>query len=354
MSMPIAGHRSSPERTRAAADYVELTKPKIAVLVLVTVAVAAFVASWGPPDGWLLLHTLVGTALVAASASALNQWLERDTDALMVRTADRPLPAGRLSGGQVLTFRCRHDRRWASVYLAACVGLLTAALGLLTWAMYVVVYTPLKRRTPANTAVGAVAGALPVLMGWTAVGAPLDLRAWSLFLIVFLWQFPHFMAIAWIYRRDYDGAGLKMLSTVDPSGMRAGVQAIMAALVLVPVSLVPCLSQPAGGILVCSGPWCWASASCCVPWRSFVQMSERPPGDCSGFADLLAGHDGPVGSGAVWPDTSSLRSNRRSDLERLNEAKSWPRPMHPPNDDHDARPRWGSNTIRACRFPTAS
>jgi protoheme IX farnesyltransferase len=249
MSMPsLAIDRRSGVLARVA-DYVELTKPKIAIMVLVTVAVAAFVAGWGPPDGWLLLHTLVGTALVAASASAFNQWIERDTDALMARTADRPLPAGRLTAAQVLAFGSV-TIVVGVVYLAACVSLLTAALGLLTWAMYVVVYTPLKRVTPANTAVGAVAGALPILMGWTAVGAPLDLRGWSLFLILFLWQFPHFMAIAWIYRRDYDGAGLKMLSTVDPSGFRAGAQAIVAALVLVPVSVVPCLTLPAGSIFL--------------------------------------------------------------------------------------------------------
>ena len=124
----------------------------------------------------------------------------------------------------------------------------TAALGLLTWVLYVWVYTPLKKRTPSNTAVGAVAGALPVLMGWSAAGAPLDLRAWSLFLLVFLWQFPHFMAIAWIYRRQYAGADLQMLSTVDPSGFRAGAQATLSALVLIPVSLVPCLSQPGAEI----------------------------------------------------------------------------------------------------------
>jgi protoheme IX farnesyltransferase len=249
MSMPsLAIDRRSGTLSRVA-DYVELTKPKIASMVLVTVAVAAFVAGWGPPDGWLLLHTLLGTALVAASASAFNQWIERDTDALMARTSDRPLPGGRLSVAQVLAFGFVTIVLGVA-YLAAYVSVLTAALGLLTWVLYVVVYTPLKRLTPANTAVGAVAGALPILMGWTAVGAPLDLRGWSLFLIVFLWQFPHFMAIAWIYRRDYDGAGLKMLSTVDPSGFRAGAQAIVAALVLVPVSVVPCLTLPSGSIFL--------------------------------------------------------------------------------------------------------
>jgi protoheme IX farnesyltransferase len=125
------------------------------------------------------------------------------------------------------------------------VNLTTAAIGVATWALYVWVYTPLKTRAASNTAVGAVAGALPVLMGWTSVGAPLDLRAWSLFLIVFLWQFPHFMAIAWIYRRQYAAAGLKMLPVVDPSGYRAAAQAVVSALVLIPVSLVPCLARPA-------------------------------------------------------------------------------------------------------------
>jgi protoheme IX farnesyltransferase len=253
-------------------DYLELTKPRIAMLVLVTVAVAMCLAGWGPPNAWLLAHTLLGTALVAASASALNQWLERDTDACMARTADRPLPAGRLSGVQVLSFSAL-TIAVGVVYLAVAVGLVTAALGLLTWALYAWVYTPLKRRTPSNTAVGAVAGALPVLMGWSAV-APLDLRAWSLFLIVFIWQFPHFMAIAWIYRQQYAGAGLKMLTTVDASGYRAGAQAMISALVLIPVSLVPCLLQPAGEMV-----FAWAlllgvaQLVCAVLF--FVQLSER-------------------------------------------------------------------------------
>ncbi len=296
MSMPTLAIERRDSLLARAADYVELTKPRIATLVLVTVVVAAFVADWGPPSGWLLLNTLLGTALVAASASALNQWLERDTDALMVRTADRPLPAGRLSVAQVVTFGLVSVVLGVG-YLAAFVGWTTAALGLLTWLLYVVIYTPLKRRTPANTAVGAVAGALPVLMGWTAVGAPLDLRAWSLFLIVFLWQFPHFMAIAWIYRRDYAGAGLKMLSTVDPSGYRAGAQAIIAALVLVPVSIVPCLSQPAGRIAAGLGV---VAGRRPVGLRGVVLRAKKRavgPAAADGFAGVLAGHDGAVGAG---------------------------------------------------------
>jgi protoheme IX farnesyltransferase len=235
--------------------------------------VAAFVAGWGPPGGWLLVNTLLGTMLVAASASALNQLLERETDAEMPRTAARPLPAGRLTTFQVISFSML-TIVVGSVYLALAVGLLTAALGLLTWALYVWVYTPLKKRTPANTAVGAVSGALPVLMGWSAVGAPLDLRAWSLFLIVFLWQFPHFMAIAWIYRRQYADAGLQMLSTVDPSGFRAGAQAAVSALALIPVSLVPCLLQPAGEVYFAWALVLGVAQLVCAMWF-FVRMSEH-------------------------------------------------------------------------------
>lgn len=238
---------------RVALDFLALTKPRISAMVLVTVAVSAFMAHWGPPAPWLLLHTLIGTALVAASASALNQHLERHSDALMHRTADRPLPAGRLSDVQVLWFGGVTIVA-GLLYLTICVNWLTAALGAATWILYVVVYTPLKSRTPLNTVVGAVAGALPTLMGWTAVAGSLSfdlggggLKAGTLFLIVYLWQFPHFMAIAWIYRHDYADAGLKMLTVVDPSGWRAGLQAVVAALTLVPVSMLPILDH-AGAI----------------------------------------------------------------------------------------------------------
>lgn len=248
MSTSILNLEARPSTwTMRLADYVELTKPKIAALVLITVAVAAFVAAWGPPDPILLLHTLIGTTLVAGSASALNQWLEVDTDAQMERTAGRPLPAGRLTPRQVVWFGAV-TIVLGTFYLAVAVNPLTAVLGVLTWTCYVWLYTPLKSRTPANTTIGAIAGAMPVLMGWASVGAPLDAKAFSLFLIVFLWQFPHFMAIAWLYRRQYGEAGLQMLSVVDPSGRRAGAQALVSALALVPVSLVPSVLGIAGGI----------------------------------------------------------------------------------------------------------
>ncbi|MBI1901383.1 MAG: protoheme IX farnesyltransferase [Planctomycetia bacterium] len=219
------------------AEYVELTKPRISAMALLTVAVAAAASSSGSPPVALLVHVLAGTALVAASASACNQWLERDTDRLMARTAGRPLPAGRLMSWEVVLFGAI-TLAAGLVYLGLAVGLVTCALGLGTWLLYVCLYTPLKRVSPQNTAVGAVAGAMPVLMGWSAA-APLSLEAAALFLIVYLWQFPHFMAIAWLYRRQYAAAGLKMATVVDPTGGRAARQAIAAAVALVPVSVLP-------------------------------------------------------------------------------------------------------------------
>ena len=227
-------------------DYVELTKPRIVILVLTAVGAAAFAASWGQPHPLVLVHALVGTLLVAASGSAMNQWLERYPDSLMDRTAERPVAAGRLSASRALGFALTLIVL-GLVYLATTVGLTTTLWALLTWILYALVYTPLKRWTAWNTPVGAIAGALPVIIGWTATGAPLDLRAGGLFLILFLWQFPHFMAIAWLYREQYGRAGMQMLTVVDPSGRRAGLQAVSASLALLPVSLVPVLATPGGG-----------------------------------------------------------------------------------------------------------
>jgi protoheme IX farnesyltransferase len=231
------------------ADYLELSKPRIATLVLVTVAVSYSAASWGQPQPWLLLHLLLGTSLIAASASAFNQYLERHLDSLMPRTAERPLAAGRLSEVETVVLAVC----WlvaGCVYLTMALGTRPAVFGFLTWLLYVCVYTPLKVRTPLNTAVGAFAGALPVFIGWTAEGARLDLRAGGLFAILFLWQFPHFMAIAWLYRDQYARVGMRMLTVVDSSGWWAGWQAILAAVVLIPVSLIPVLNLPGLGGMV--------------------------------------------------------------------------------------------------------
>ncbi len=260
-----------------AADYVELTKPKIAALVLITVAVAGFVARWGQPSPWVLLHALLGTMFVAASASALNQLLERRCDALMERTANRPLPAGRLGAVEVIAFSAI-TIIVGTVYLALLVNWLTALFGLATWLIYVWIYTPLKSRTSWNTAIGAVAGALPVLMGWSATGATLDPRidprAAAMFTIVFLWQFPHFMAIAWMYRKQYALAKLKMLPVVDPSGRRASVQAVLAAMMLLPVSFVPGLFVPGGASLYVAAAFVLGVGQLICAWVFFARRNE--------------------------------------------------------------------------------
>jgi protoheme IX farnesyltransferase len=230
-------------------DFLELTKPRIAVMELVVVLAAGVVATRGQPDPSRLFHAMLGTLLVASSASAANQWIERQRDARMARTASRPLPAGRLSGQEAVAFSlvCLLA---GVVQLAWFVNLACAASAGLTWAVYVMAYTPIKPVSTLNTAIGAVAGALPVLIGWTAVGGELDGRALALFLVLFLWQFPHFMAIAWLYRRDYAEAGYKMLTVIEPTGRRAGWQAVLAALALVPVSIVPVLAAPGLGSML--------------------------------------------------------------------------------------------------------
>jgi protoheme IX farnesyltransferase len=227
-------------------DYVELTKPRVSLLVLFTVAAGGVLANRVAPDLVVLLHTVLGTALVAAGASALNQLLERQSDALMRRTENRPLPAGRLQPIEVWTFGLTLGLVGLA-YLAAMVRQpLTIAVAAVCFISYVFVYTPLKRRTTLNTLVGAVPGALPPVIGWTALGGPLDGPAFILFLILFLWQVPHFLAIAWIYRADYARAGLRMLPTVDEHGILTGRQMMLYCLTLIPVSLFPMWHHQAG------------------------------------------------------------------------------------------------------------
>ncbi|MEX2358280.1 MAG: heme o synthase [Pirellulaceae bacterium] len=220
------------------ADYLELTKPKIALLLLASVAVVAFFASGGQPDMFRLLNVIVGTALVAASSCVWNQWLEVGLDSRMERTRERPLPAQRISRQSAAMFGTLLGSVGIS-YLLATIGWLAALIGAVTWLLYVCVYTPLKRVSPWNTAVGAVAGALPILMGWCAAGVAFDLRAVALFAILFFWQFPHFMAIAWLYREDYAQAGMRMWPVVEKTGARAGTEAVSCALALLLVSLIP-------------------------------------------------------------------------------------------------------------------
>jgi protoheme IX farnesyltransferase len=227
-------------------DYVQLTRPRLSAMSLLTVAAGAVLASGGTPDWRVVAHVLVGAALVAAGASALNQWLEREVDTRMRRTQDRPLPAGRLRPGEVLVFGIA-SAAGGVVYLAVTlVNPLAAAVAALTFLTYVFVYTPLKRRTTLNTLVGAVPGALPPVIGWAAVRGSVGAEAGALFAVLFLWQVPHFLAIAWIHCEDYDRAGLKMLPSVDPDGSATGRQMIGYCLALVAASLLPVVVGGAG------------------------------------------------------------------------------------------------------------
>jgi protoheme IX farnesyltransferase len=229
-----------------AADYLELTKPRVIVLVLFTVAAGVLLAGGADFHFLVLLHTVLGTALVAAGASALNQWLERHSDACMRRTENRPLPSGRLQPVEVFLFGAVLGAVGVA-YLALTLPRPGAAVvAALTFVLYVAVYTPLKRYTPLNTLVGAVPGALPPLIGWVAAGGELTAEAGVLFLILFLWQVPHFLAIAWIYRDEYARAGLRMLPVLDKSGRRTGLQMTVYCVALLAVSLQPVLLGRAG------------------------------------------------------------------------------------------------------------
>ncbi len=217
-------------------DYVQLTKPRILVMILLTVGVAIVAVPNGDASFWVFLHAVLGTGLVAASASVLNQWIEREQDALMPRTAKRPLPDGRLTPFEaaVLGFLLVV---MGTVYLFFMTNPLTSLIGLITWGLYVWIYTPMKRLSWWNTAVGTLPGALPVLMGWTAAGGRLDQwGGWLLTSIVVLWQFPHFMSIAWLYREQYGQAGYRMLTNVEPTGRWAAWHALIPAISLIPLS----------------------------------------------------------------------------------------------------------------------
>ncbi len=226
--------------------YVELTKPRVNFLVVLTTAAGFYMASAGV-DLLLLLHTLFGTALVAGGSAALNQYLERDLDARMARTWGRPLPSGRLAPIEALVFGAGLISL-GSVYLLLLTNGLTSLLGLGTAFLYLSIYTPLKTRTSYCTAIGSIPGALPPLMGWAGAAGTLDARALGLFLILVLWQFPHFLAISWAYRRDYQQGGFSMLSGADPDGRRTAVRIILYSLVLFGTSLLPVFSGLTGHV----------------------------------------------------------------------------------------------------------
>jgi protoheme IX farnesyltransferase len=229
------------------ADYWTLTKPEVNFLVLVSTLVGFYLAAPGAVNGWLLFHTLMGTLLVASGTGTLNQYLERRTDAFMRRTANRPLPAGRLTHGEALWFGILLSvAGGAELWIAA--NPLTSALALATLGTYLLFYTPLKRQTPLCTLVGAFPGAMPPLIGWAAVRNLLSGQAWVLYAILFLWQFPHLLAIAWMYREDYARAGLQMLPRHDHDGRATVRQIIACTLALLPVSLIPAFTGHAGRV----------------------------------------------------------------------------------------------------------
>lgn len=218
-------------------EYLALTKPRIAVMGLVTVALGFSLAISGEWSVVTLGHSLLGIGLIAASCSALNQWLERDSDRLMARTMDRPLPSGRLSPHEVLAFGLGLGFIGVTELIWFVNGL-TALLASATLLLYVAVYTPLKRRTSFCTAIGAIPGAMPPVLGWVAAGGELDAGAFALFATLFVWQFPHFLAIAWLYREQYAGAGLRMLPQTRPAPRVTGWLCVGYALTLIPVSLL--------------------------------------------------------------------------------------------------------------------
>ena len=227
-------------------DYVEIAKPRISLMVLLTVSCGFVLGMETTSVSVTLFHACLGIAVVAVGSSAVNQWIERKTDGPMRRTMNRPLPSGRLAPAEVLIFGLV-AASLGSVYLAFTVNLATAVMTATTFILYAGVYTPLKRVTSLCTAVGAIPGALPPVLGWLASGASLDMNAFALFAILFVWQFPHFFAIAWLHRDDYCRAGLRMLPGGKSMPHITGLLAVTYALCLIPISLLPSHFGLAGG-----------------------------------------------------------------------------------------------------------
>jgi protoheme IX farnesyltransferase len=227
--------------------YLELTKPRITFLIVLTSAAGFCLGSPGAVDYVLFTHAMIGIALLSSGIATINQFMERDLDALMRRTEKRPLPTGRLLPFEALWFGLALTLT-AEVYLASLVNLLTAVLGLTIIAGYLLLYTPLKTRTTLSTVVGAFPGAMPPLIGWAAARGQVGIAAWVLFAILFLWQFPHFLAIAWMYREDYGRAGIRMLPVVEPEGRVTGQQIVAFTIMLIPVSLLPAMMGISGRV----------------------------------------------------------------------------------------------------------
>ena len=229
-------------RNSVVGDLAELVKARLTLLVLLTTAVGFYLGSESPINYMALFHVVFGTAAAAAGAAALNQWWERRADALMRRTRTRPIPAGRMRPLQAFILGIAlsvFGVGYLAIVCPAPGGTLSAALAAITIAIYILAYTPLKRASTANTAVGAIPGAIPPMIGWAAARGSIGAGAWSLFAIVFLWQLPHFFAIAWMYREDYSRAGFRMISTDDRSGERSASQSVFFCILLLVIAGLP-------------------------------------------------------------------------------------------------------------------
>jgi len=232
-------------------DYIALTKPRITWLILMSTGVGYFFGAQKTWHGWhglhllMLLHTIIGTGLIASGTAALNQWYEREADSRMRRTQDRPLPSGRLDAGKALAFAIAISiAGFVELWFGA--NLLSASLGLFTLLLYLGVYTPLKQRSPHSTTIGAIPGAMPPLIGFAAASGTLTWNAWILFAILLLWQFPHFYAIAWMYKEDYARAGIRMLPVVEPDGKSTARRILLYSIALIPISMMPKFFAMAG------------------------------------------------------------------------------------------------------------
>ncbi|HEX4809061.1 MAG TPA: heme o synthase [Bryobacteraceae bacterium] len=243
----LAGRDAAIIETHTVKDFIQLTKPRITLLIVISTAVGY---CYGTSSGFnllTLLHVLLGTALMASGSATLNQWYERDLDAQMNRTRTRPIPSGTVSANHALLFGLALSTI-GLLDLGVFTNSLAALLGLVTSVGYLFAYTPLKRLDPICTTVGALPGAIPPLIGFAAARGHLTIDAWVLFGILFLWQFPHFHAIAWIYREDYKRAGIKMLAVVRPHGSGLAVEILAALLLLLPVTLAPTFLHMTGKV----------------------------------------------------------------------------------------------------------
>ncbi len=227
--------------------FVELMKLRLNTLVLVTTGIGFFLGSSTALDWWALTHTLLGTLLVAGGASALNQWMEQDAEKVMRRTMDRPIPSGRVTPSEALVFGVVLSLAGLT-YLSAAAPMITALLAAATTASYLLLYTPLKKHTPICTWIGAIPGAIPPMIGWAAAYGSVTAEAWALFGILFWWQLPHFFAIAWLWRDDYQRAGYPMLTVLDPSGRLVSREIIVTTLALILAGCAPYWLHMAGTV----------------------------------------------------------------------------------------------------------